>query len=405
MPTSARRLVRAFRASACISMQGEKSACASALFSPLRVLDDCLVVAAQGRIVFLGSYSPRAVPAGADLIDLGDVILTPPVVNAHTHVQLSHMAQRTCRGQGFVPWLRSLIALLPLPLNENAIRHAVHSMAASGTGHFADYTHLGMHCVAHAAREEGVEAHLLAEWFGFSDTFSDAAYLPPRCRAAQEYLASEQYAQIIPCVHALYSTAASTVQDVQRWCTQRNKPFVLHLAESLDEHEALVDGSGALVDLYKNVVLPQDWQAPHMSPVHYAHKLGVLQENTLAIHCVHTARDEQKILAEQAVSVCLCPRSNAYIGVGAAPVSAYIHLPLCLCLGTDGLSSNDDLDVWQEARFLHEHHAIPWRALIRMLTVNGVKALHLHHDDMYAGTLCVGARAQWAVFPFDKTAF
>ena len=67
-----------------------------------------------------------------------------------------------------------------------------------------------------------------------------------------------------------------------------------------------------------------------------------------------------------------------------------------LCLGTDGLTSNQDLDVRQEARYLHEHNTIPWRVLIRMLTCNGMHALGRpgHGID-------VGAKARFSVLPLD----
>ncbi len=416
MPSTAS--VKAYRVRRCIPLQGEGAARGKALWAPVQSIDDALLLVQEGRIIHLGKYSTKALPAGicaAQVQDLGANTMLPAAINAHTHVQLSHLAGRTLWGQGFVPWLASLIPQLALPFDVPCIEKAVQEMRQAGTAYFADFTSGGMHLVAQAADKAQLSGLLLAEWFGFTEGLSPApahaqdsvqrdvyAMLPSRAQRVYAdvpaFWQQSMSQSLVPCGHALYSTAAFTLQCLQAWCQSHARPFVLHLAEFAEEVEMLCHGKGALVDLYTPVVLPQDWKAPGCHPVEYASRLGILRENTLAVHCVHCEAQHVRLLEEAQAHVCLCPRSNAHLAVGTAPYNMLLNSHVNICLGTDGLTSNTDLNVWREALFLQSRIDVPFVALLRMLTVNGAAALGVGvHAGGLHGTLAVGAQAQWVL--------
>lgn len=186
------------------------------------------------------------------------------------------------------------------------------------------------------------------------------------------------------------------LQDARQWCRLKGRPFALHLAESEDETRLLLDGEGPLWDCYRGMVLPEDWAVPHLRPVAYARRLDLLGPGTLAVHGVQLEPAEVTALARPAAAPCAwCPRSNEYLAVGTAPVAALLESGLLCCLGTDGLSSNTDLDVRQEAVFLRERLDVAPQALIRCLTVNGAAALGLAGY----GRLEPGSRAVFSVLP------
>ncbi len=394
----------AYRVRSCIPLQGECAATGQALLAPLQRVDDMLIVVKEGSIVHAQKYNPKDVPVGVEVVDLGEETLVPTAVNAHTHLQLSFVAGKTLWGQGFVPWLQSLIPLLPKTAQaceteevRSAVQSAVVALKESGTGLFADFTGGSMHVVAQTAQDAELEMLLLAEWFGYWEDFVHP--IPSRSHDAYACLSPHARQACIPCGHALYSTAASTLQGVKGWCQQNNKPFVLHLAEFPEEEQALVHGTGPLVDLYMPHVYPKDWQAPGKPPVDYAAHLGLLDAHTLVVHGVHCSPKDIRALQEAQTAVCLCPRSNKNLAVGTAPFWDFVQADVLLCLGTDGLSSNTDVDVWQEALFLQKHFDFPWDALLRMLTVNGVQALGYHKKGPVVGKIVPGARAQWAFLP------
>ncbi len=404
VPTSS--TVQAYRVRSCIPLQGEEAATGKALLAPLSQVDDMLLLVQAGRIVHAQKYTAKDVPVGVRVEDLGEETLVPAVVNAHTHMQLSFVAGKTLWGQGFVPWLQSLIPLLPKTAQafeteqvRTAIDTALLSLKESGTALFADFSGGAMHMVAQAAQQAQVETLLLAEWFGFWEDFAMDNPIPERSQHAYATVPLSMRQQCIPCGHALYSTSATTLQGVKAWCEQHQQPFVLHLAEFPEEEQALVYGTGALVDVYAPHVYPKGWQAPGKAPVEYAAHLGLLNAQTLAVHGVHCTKQDIQLLCEKQVNVCLCPRSNKHLNVGTAPFWDFVQGGIPLCLGTDGLSSNTDVDVWQEALFLRTEHDFPWEALLRMLTVNGVKALGFHRKKQKWGRLEKGAQAKWSFLP------
>ena len=407
-----------------------------ALFAPLSMYDKGLLVCAGGSVLYAGRYDVAHIPAGVVVEDAGDVTLAPAFVNAHTHLQLAHLAGRTRGGAGFAAWLASLIPLLREPLDVAAIADAVAAMTRAGTAYAADFTGHGAALVIEAveavetalaagagtagaaqaaqspldagpgysagrgpccASDRGLDVTLCAEWFGFTNIFLGADALahdfPPRVRAVRDAIPAD--VPLAPAGHALYSTRQEVLQKALAYCVSHDLPFAMHLAESEDETQLLVTGDGPLAELYRDTVLPPGWRAPGLPPVALAARLGLLGPHTLAVHGVQCTAQDAALLAATGTHVCLCPRSNAYIGVGAPPVAELIRAGVPLCLGTDGLSSNTDMDVAREAEWLVNRGLMPARAALRLLTRNGATALR--RAD--AGALAKGMRAAWAVVP------
>jgi cytosine/adenosine deaminase-related metal-dependent hydrolase len=182
------------------------------------------------------------------------------------------------------------------------------------------------------------------------------------------------------------------------WTNGKKRPFPLHLAESPEEMELLTTGRGGLAELLQGAILPEDYVAPGISPVQYADQLGLLDQGTLAVHCVQIEERDIRILSRRGTSVCLCPRSNAAINVGSAPWRTMRAAGIPLCLGTDSLASNSDLDVWQELAFLLEGtpEPISLHEAVGMITVQPARILGRHPE---LGTLRPGAKAFTSLVP------
>lgn len=396
----------AYRARYCIPLTGEQLARSpESLTRPPRVLENAVILVSNGTILSVDTWSHCHLPAGTHIHDAGDVCLVPPVINAHTHVQLSSLAGKTLWHAGFVPWLRSLIPLLAEPLDSHALEQAVQDMAASGTACVGDFTGHNLGLVHAALRAHGLDAVHFAEWFGFShaawnkvpargsgagggvasagagegDGAEKYSHLPPVVAALLAKRQAEAKplldATIAPAGHALYSTQPEFLQHSHHYCQQQGLAFSLHLAESPEEEEALCSGTGPLVDLYAERVLPAGWRAPALRPVETASRWGLLGPHTLAVHGVRCNAADRHILAQSHTALCLCPRSNHILQVGTAPVAAHMAAGVPLCIGTDGLSSSPSLNVWEEAHVLWTEQSIAPAALLRMLTVNGAQCL------------------------------
>ena len=396
----------AWRARSLFSLAGEGPARGTALLAPLARLDDACLLIRAGRVESVGPWKSARLPAGTVVRDLGDVCLMPPVVNAHTHLQLSWLAGRTLWGRGFGVWLGSLIPQVVAPVNREEARRrrdvvasACATLAEAGTRWVGDVGGSAPGALA-AVREDGARAGLavrhFCEWFGFTPPLVDGERpWPPRCRA--EIAADPELAATsAPGGHALYSTAPEILRAAREWCARHGRVFSFHLAESPEETELLTRGTGPLRACYEGAVLPGGWRPPGERPLAYAMGLGLLGPGVLAVHGVQLNADEIAALAASGAALCLCPRSNENLGVGVAPVRQLLESGVLLCLGTDGLSSNGDLDVRNEALWLRERFDLPGRALVRMLTVNGAAALGFPAGT---ATLAPGQPPAFAVLP------
>jgi cytosine/adenosine deaminase-related metal-dependent hydrolase len=392
--------VLAIRARSIVTLAGEDPARGARLFAPLKKIDNAVLIVRDGMVEEVRPWSAGAMPAGALVRDLGPVCLAPACVNAHTHLELSHLAERTRWGKGFTAWLQSLIPLLREAPDPEAAENACAQMAGTGTLYAGNITGSlpgGMLLADAACREAGLAVSHFCEWFGFGAPFADGERpWPPRCRQALEddpFLA----ARCAPGGHALYSTGPDILRAAKQDCARMGRIFSFHLAESPEETQLLTTGDGPLRQCYDSVVLPADWQAPGLRPLAYAFKLGLLDAGTLAVHGTQLDAQEVEVLAASGAALCLCPRSNRNLGLGVPPVRDLLESGCLLCLGTDGLTSNRDLDVRQEAVWLREHLDVPPEALVRLMTINGAEALNMLQSG--AGRLEPGSPADFCVLP------
>jgi cytosine/adenosine deaminase-related metal-dependent hydrolase len=312
------------------------------------------------------------------------------------------LAGLTRRGDGFVPWLQSLIPLAAKPaLPELLLRHlheALEQVRRGGTAHVGDVGSRNPALVARAAGQGCGLTHFL-EVFGFSrpplsDSMPQQLAAQGYCPPAASSLTPEAWEGCAIAGHALYSTAPEGLRAAFAWCREHRRPFSIHLAESAEEEDCLLRGKGDLHELLCERLLPADWRHPGMRPVEYADRLGLLGPRTLAVHCVHCSPEDTALLARRRVNICLCPRSNRFIGVGLSMAKQLLEQELLLCLGTDSLASNDDLDMREELRAARELWGFSAEAVLRMATVNAAYALGLDH----LGALMPGKAAAFFIY-------
>ena len=363
-------------------------------------VQDGVVLSHGNRIAAVDTYRSLAPDLGCETLDLGDEVLAPGLFNSHVHLELSHLLGATRQGQGFVAWLRSMLAQGMEPSDTDAINLAVQQMRNAGVVHAADVSTRHPDLTAAALDEHLPLFHILAEFIGQPKQTATSDLLdldwPPAAKRALERFPHA----VAAAGHALYSTAPQVLQAAKQWCNDHGRVFSLHLAEHEDEDESLLHGQGEFHAMLAQGLLPRDHEPPRIRPVPLADSLGLLDERTLAVHCVRVDDADMEILSRRRVTVCLCPRSNAYIGVGNAPWNAMRGKGLRICLGTDSLASNHDLDPWNEVRFLLENSAshITLAEALAWMTVNPARVFGLEHE---AGILATGCLAAMSLVPED----
>ncbi len=146
-------------------------------------------------------------------------------------------------------------------------------------------------------------------------------------------------------------------------------------------------------------------QETGLTPVAYAHRLGILGRRTMAVHCVHVSEHEIDLLAETGTPVVHCPKSNLKLGSGIAPVPKMLARGVTVALAADGAASNDSLDLFEETRFaalIHKGVAenpmvMTARQAFQMATEGGARAVGID-----AGVIDPGKLADLALINLDR---
>jgi cytosine/adenosine deaminase-related metal-dependent hydrolase len=360
------------------------------------LLEDAAVAIEGGEILAVGSYAHLRALHGGPVRDLGPVTLAPATFNSHVHLEMTHLLGRTTPGLGFVPWVTSLVAQPLYDLDPAGVRAELFRLEQRGVAFLADISTRNAPGVGEILASSGLGFASFSEVIG-NDVPASPADLLPRVSAVEDC----GRGVMSVAGHALYSTSGEHLRAAKAVCRERGLPFSLHLAEHADEDAILLTGKSPFLDLLMARGYLKSYTAPGRRPVPLAQELGLLDAGTLLVHCVTVTGDDVRVIAASGATVCLCPRSNEYIGVGQAPARAFLDAGVNVCLGTDGLCSNADLDPYGEVAWLLERQ--PELSLVQALALITVNPARYFASGVpmakRLGSLASGQLARFSIVP------
>lgn len=312
------------------------------------------LTASSGRVVKTGSGTP---PAGAR--DLGDVVLMPGLVNAHTHLELSWLEGRVPPQDSMDAWIRTMMGIRRTgPAGGDAVigsamHAAIASMRATGTVLVGDISNT-LTSVAPLA-EAQMAATIFHEILGFRPTDPVAMVREAHARlkttsevGADRSERNRPLRSFSVVAHAPYSTSPALFREIAAR-HEGPAPLAVHLAESNEEMEFLQTGSGPIRDMLEALeVWDEAWVPPGAHPVRYLKDVGYLQPGTLLVHGVHLGPLDLDDAREARAVVVTCPRSNVWVGGGVPPVARFYASGVAVAIGTDSLASVDSLNMFDE---------------------------------------------------------
>ena len=252
--------------------------------SPIR---DGWVTVHDGRVVGVG---PGAHVGNGRVTDLGRVALMPGLVNAHTHLELSHFREQVPAATSFVSWVRKVIALQrsrsgpKAPEIMEAIRNAIHEAVRCGTAVVGDISNTLVTFGALAASP--LAAVVFYELIRFNTT--DPAEVVEQAQRAIDALPLSVSVRPSLAAHAPYSVAPGVFRALKaNMDPEALERCSVHLAESPEETEFIRAGSGPWRALLEELgSWDPAWVAPGGTPVEYLDACGFLDEHLLAVHGV-----------------------------------------------------------------------------------------------------------------------
>ena len=363
-------------------------------------------ITAVGTRVALHDAYPSAV-----LKDFGAAAILPGLINAHSHLELTALRGFLESEEGdFFRWLKKLtFARLELMTRDD-----IHVSALWGA---CEALRAGVTCVGDASdaasesltalREIGMRGIVFQESFGPDPKLAPANFEKLKQKVSRLRELETALVKIGVSPHAPYSVCAPQLRLISEFALSEQLPLMMHAAESRAEELLVREGLGAFADglASRNI----EWSAPGIPIIEYLKRHGILETKPLLAHCIRIDASDVEAIKETGTRVAHCPKSNAKLGHGKAPLLTLLERGVPVGLGSDSVASNNNCDLLEEARFavllarLDRSECADPKMLsateaLNTATIGGARALNL---EGLVGELCEGAQADFAVIALN----
>ncbi len=318
-------------------------------------------------------------------IDCCGKVLMPGLINTHTHVSMTLQ-----RGTGddieLMPWLNNIVWPFEARQSDDDIeagaRLGIAEMLLSGTTTFVDM-YWSEKVVCNAVEELGIRALLGESCF-------DLCIEPYAQKVAELVQRAAKCSRITPVVapHAPYTCSHETLSHCIEVAKEHNLSLMIHLAETLDEAQTIKERY-------------------NQTPTEYLDSCGMITDSTILSHAIHLSDSDIEIIKKRGAHIAHNPQCNMKISSGVARIPELLAQGITCGIGTDGVCSNNDLDMWDEMRtasFLHKLTSnsatvMPAYEILKMATTAGAKAIGREGE---LGIIAPGALADLIVVDTNK---
>lgn len=364
------------------------------------IIADGAILVRDGLILDLGSRGElRSRHADAEMRDLGDAVVLPGLVNAHTHLELSDCHCGPPPVGGFAAWLVGMLRRTRIPPEE--MERAV--IRAIGIG-VQQSLRFGVTTVGDISRQCHLTRTLLRESALRVVSFGEVQAMAQRRGLLEERLAiaadespAAERLKIGITPHAPYSVESDGYRRCLETARAHGLPLATHLAETKDEAVFLASHSGPLRELWDQWLTWDDYVPKFTGgPIRFARELGLLDYPTLLAHVNYCDDEELSILAAGKASMVYCPRTHQFFGHPPHRWREMLDRGINVAVGTDSCASSPDLNLVDDLRLLYRlNPETPILPLWEMATVRAGRAIGLGD----AGVIRSGVSADLVAFP------
>lgn len=365
-------------------------------------------IAVQGeRITFIGNAPPaikgRPLELG-EVVDGTNRLLIPGLVNAHSHVPMT-LLRGYGEGLPLARWLNEKV----FPFEDKMTAEDIYwgslvgiaEMLASGVTSFSDmYSFCDEIC--EAVLLSGIKANISRGLVEFGDGgLAESFRHDESLRLIDKYHGAGDGRIITEAsIHAEYTSTERIVRELAQFAQERGLGVHIHLSETRSEQAEGLARRG-------------------VTPTQYFEDCGIFSSRVTAAHCVHVTDADIEILARNNATVAHNPTSNLKLGSGIAPIPKLLAAGVNIALGTDGASSNNNLNMFEEValaaliqRGVAENaELMPPAEVLRMATLGGAiaqgrairnNAPQPANNAARTGAIKVGSKADFAVLSLNK---
>ena len=333
------------------------------------LLKDAYVAVEGTTIASVGTQRPQG--EFDRVVDGQGQVLMPGLINCHTHVPMTLM-----RGYGggcdLQHWLQEYIFPAEAKLDERAVAAGtalgLAEMIATGTTCIVDM-YMKTSTIAQQVMNAGISANLSCGGLYFGDPKDFSPDKCSDCRNQEELMqqwhgAGEGQILVDASIHGEYTSSAPLWQWTADFAQKNKLGMHVHISETKLEHE-------------------QSLQRHGKTPLAILDQYGVWERGGTAAHCVWVSDEDVDLMARKHVTAVHNPVSNLKLGSGVARVPKMLEVGVNVALGTDGVSSNNNADLFEEiklAAMLHkgvsrDPMVVTAHQALEMATVNAARAL------------------------------
>ena len=300
------------------------------------------------------------------IIDGKEHLASPGLVNAHTHASMT-LLRSYADDMVLMDWLHDKIWPTEAKMKADDIYWgamlAVAEMIRSGTTAFADMYGPYMDKVAEVVVDSGLRGVLSRGLIGLApdkeEKLAESIALYKDFQGAGEGRVTVMFAP-----HALYTCPPDYLKEISKVAGDYQAEIHIHMSETKVEVENCLKEYGK-------------------RPFAHVEATGIFEHGTLAAHCVHLDDEDIAIIKKHGIRVAHNPGSNMKLASGVAPVPRLLKEGVCVALGTDGASSNNNMDMLEEVQLsalLHKADsldplAVTAREAVKMGTEYGARAI------------------------------
>jgi cytosine/adenosine deaminase-related metal-dependent hydrolase len=349
------------------------------------------------RITAVSRWRDLAKVDDSDVTDLGRVVLLPGLINAHCHLDYTHMAGHFAPPKSFTEWLRQITgtkAGWALSDYADSWQAGAEMLLRSGTTTVADIEAVPQ-LLPKAWSATPLRVFSLLEMIGFTARNPARKVLAGALKKMARLRHPRSRIGLSP--HAPYSTSPELYRLTARAAEKRHCVVCTHVSEALDEFSMFRERKGEMYDWFAHS--GRDMSDCGLgTPIEHLKRCGLLRKNLMVAHANCLGRNDARVLARNHVSVIHCPRSHHYFKHEQFLLRRLLKARVNVCLGTDSLASiytskrqPAELNMFDEMRALKQReHWLSARQILRMTTMNGARALGMQGE---LGQLSPGAFA------------
>jgi len=291
-------------------------------------------VQVDGSLIAYAGPADHAPAFAADqVIDATDRICMPGLINLHTHTPMT-LLRSAGADLTLDDWLNQVIFKLEAQWDHSLIRTATDlgcmEMLRFGTTSFCDM-YMYTDTIVKSVQENGMRALI---GYGLIDTDGSCKDLEIGIQLARDWNhCCNDRIRIAIAPHAEYTSTPELMKAAAKAAIEMKLPFHVHVSETMAEHEGCIARRG-------------------MTPLKYLESCGALKAGVIAAHCVWFSDEDIKLAQQYGVTIAHNPVSNLKLASGIAPVAAMLKQGCKVALGTDGVASNDNLNLWEEIKLM-----------------------------------------------------